>query len=577
MPSGVDRLKALFGWGSPTSTRKTPPLDSTDPIYNAHNPSDMYHDMMQTRRRNRKNRYDVYDSMDKMADVASVLDAYAEDATLNDNQHEATVWIEGKDKKVVDACNEMLKNIDVEQWIEGVARDLGKHGDDFSRIVGGDGDGVLSLEWLDPRDIERIENREGILIGFEATRGLGDYKKKLQDDPKSMPKFAPWDILHFRIYKQKRLPYEKQRHIYGTSLMWASDRIAKQIKILDDLLMIVRLTRSLDRKIYYVDVGRSPVEEEIRILQRWRRSLKRKTFIDPVQGRFDSRFNPWAWTEDEFWPVKKDSNSRVEPQPGLGSVGEMVDIDHFRDKFFGSFRAPKAYFGYEGDINAKATLSSQSIRWARAVNSLQRGVKQGLTRLCQIHLAWKGLDHDIDNFKVMMVAPSVIELLDRLEAWQNIIDVAERMSAIGETMGLDKLEWTKYILENVMWLGDQDVRKFSKLLEKAAKEGDLNPDGDEDGNDKKPDELDPPEEEPVVPPNPDEPEKPAPEKPAPPPKAPPKKPPEEKPEKKKTVVKKKSSGRKESLTEIDEVISSVVHRQRFAGARKGELPSRKKK
>ncbi len=952
MPGPIDRLKIVFGWGSAASVKKAPTVDTTDPIYSTHNPSDMYHDMMQTRKRNRKNRYDVYDSMDKMSDVASILDAYAEDATLNDNKTEATVWIEGKNSKIVKELNTMLKDLDIEQWIEGVTRDLAKHGDDFSRIVGGPDVGVVSLEWLDPRDLERVENREGILLGFETTKGLGDYKKKLGDDKKAMPKFTPWDILHFRIYKQKRLPYEKNRHIYGTSLLWASDRIAKQIKILDDLLMIVRLTRSLDRKIYYVDVGRAPVEEEVRILKRWRRSLKRKTFIDPVQGRFDSRFNPYAWcitgdtsislldgrertvvqlldeygtdkkfwvysrdkngkivpgharcvgktrlnaelvkvtidneksvrctpdhrwmmkdgsykeakdlkpgdslsplyrrvddhgyemimqqydkgskwdpthksvasyiygedlirkhdppldssgvnvvhhhdfnkknntpdnlvpmgrtdhynyhmsnahrnfdrsrvspevaaewerrrleglraagpsikrseamevrwedpefysmmsdrisdswkddtnrknrieaiaarnskkfkeepehrekmlknlrsryyrlveevveimldngfdplsewdlakevlftaglipgntpkwkraekylydednnklnhkvlrvdyliekedtfdievdgnhnfavtngvflhnSEDEFWPTKENTNSRVETIEGIGSVGEQVDIDHFRDKFFGSFRAPKAYFGYEGDINAKSTLSSQSIRWARAVNSLQRGVKVGITRLCQVHLGWKNLETDVDNFKVMMVAPSIIELLDRLEAWQNIIDVAERMSTMGETMGLDKLEWTKYILEHVMWLSDNDVKKFSKLLEEAAKEGDLSdentPPADDEPKEEPPEELPlNPEKEPVVdkgkvkpPPSPVGP---------PPKKIPPKKIPS-----KKIPPNKPAPTKKESLQEVDEAINRVIRGRVIRGAREGELPSRKKK
>jgi hypothetical protein len=242
--------------------------------------------------------------------------------------------------------------------------------------------------------------------------------------------------------------------------MWASDRIAKQVKILDDLLMVVRMTRSLDHKIYYVDTGRSPVEEEVRILKRWRRALKRKMYVDPVGGRFDSRFNPFSWTEDEFWPVKEGTNSKVENIPGIGNIGEMIDIDHFRDKFFGSFRAPKAYFGYEGDVNAKATLSSQSIRWARAVNSLQRSVKQGLTRLCQIHLAWKDMDSSVSKFRVLMVVPSAIELLDRLEAWQTIVDVAERMAGLGETLQIDKKMWTTYILENTLWMSRQDIKKF---------------------------------------------------------------------------------------------------------------------
>jgi hypothetical protein len=257
-------------------------------------------------------------------------------------------------------------------------------------------------------------------------------------------------------------------NVYGTSILSGSERVAKQTKILDDMLMIIRLTRSLDRRTYYVDTGRSPVEEEVNILKRWRRALKRSTYMDPATGRFDSRFDPLAWSQDEFWPTKEGTNSRIETQAGLTNISDIVDIDHFRDKFFGSLRAPKAYFGYEGDVNSKATLSSQSIKWARAVVSIQRAVKQGLTRLCQIHLAYRGLDPSADKFEVMMTPPSISELIDKLESWQQVIDVAERMSGLGATLGLDKRDWTIYIMENVLWLSKQEIRKFVRKIDVNA-------------------------------------------------------------------------------------------------------------
>jgi len=521
----TDKLKSVFGWGTPSTRVRRREPDVAD-AYQPKSPVDEYHDMMETRKARRRDRYDVYDAMDKMADVSSILDAYSEDCCQTDYEHEATVWIEGDDKKTVEELTTMFKRVKVEDWIDAFARDVGKYGDDFARVVADESKGVTSLEWRNPRDIERIENREGILLGFETSRTLPEYVRKLQENPRELPTFKPWDVLHTRLFREKRLPHENYRNIYGTSLLSGSDRIAKQTKILDDLLMIIRLTRSLDRRIYYVDTGRSPVEEEVRILKRWRRALKRKTYIDPSTGRFDSRFNPYAWTEDEFWPVKENTNSRVENIEGLGSVGEMVDIEHFRDKFFGSFRAPKAYFGYEGDINAKATLSSQSIRWARAVNALQRAVKQGLTRLCQIHLAYRNMDADAEKFRVMMVVPSVVELLDRLESWQVIIDVAERLATLGETLGLDRLEWTEYILSNTLWLSKDEVKKFVRLLKKAAKGDDPQmgpPDDDDD------DEKEPP------------------------------KPPEE--------------AKRERLQEIDAAIARVAKSRRPYGAASNELPS----
>ena len=535
-----DKLKSIFGWGTVPVSKKLyddPTREGAEPV--PVSMYDQYNEMLSsTRKLNRCERYDTYDAMDEMSDVATVLDAYAEDATQVNKESESVVWVEGDSRETVDELTNLFNTIGVEEWIEGCTRDTGKLGDDFARVIGSPEQGITSLEWQDPRDVERIENIDGILLGFEYTRSLGEYKKNLAEDETTLPTYKPWDFIHFRIYKQKRLPQEKHRNIYGTSLLWASDRIAKQIKILDDLLMIVRLTKSLDRRIYYVPTGRSPVEEEVRILKKWRRALKRKSYMDPVSGRFDSKFNPYAFTEDEFWPSHEGDNAKVETIPGMGNVGEQVDIDHFRDKFYGSLRAPKAFFGYEGDVNAKSTLSTQSIKWARAVGSLQKAIRQGLTRIAQVHLAYKGIDTDADKFRVLMVAPSVLELIDRLESWQQIIDVAERMSVLGDTLSLNKFEWTKYILENVLWLSKQDTKMFLSELEQEALSPSVNtdelPTDDTDDQTVEPDDTE------VEPSNIE------------------------------------SESKESRLLEIDRVISRMAGIQpKIAGARLSELPDRK--
>jgi len=482
----MQALKDIFGWGGPRRPMDKPsPRDELSNYDIVRSPADYYHDEMNFRLSKRRDRYDIYDAMDQMADVSSVLDAYAEDACQDDQQSGHSVWIESDDQDVKDELMHLLHRVlYVEDWIEGCARDTSKMGDDFAKINANEEDGITSLFWFDPRDVERIENKEGVLIGFEKSEKLGSYVQKVtasiqtgSDGSDVEPSFEPWEVIHFRLFKRKRMPDEKCPNIYGTSLLAGSERIAKQTKILDDLLMIMRLTRSLDKHTYFVDVGRSALEEEVRILKRWKRALKRKTYVDPVGGRFDSKFDPFGWTEDEFWPVKEGSASRIERHEGITNVADIVDIEHFRDKFFGSLRAPKAYFGYEGDINAKATLSSQSLKWARAVHSLQRAVKSGLKRLCQIHLAYRGLDTSADKFEVMMCPPSIIELLDKLEAWQAVVDVAERMSTLGQTLGLDQRDWNIYILENVMWLTKQEVRHF---VEGMSKEGGTPPEFDDE-------------------------------------------------------------------------------------------------
>jgi hypothetical protein len=502
--SFTSRLKKLFGFDIKVKTSGSlrDELDSGSVNSNVIAQATTYYDSMNVARQKRQERYDVYDSMDEMVDIASVLDAYAEDATQVDNKTNRTIWVEAKDKRVQDTLNDLIHNrLNTEDTVESTCRDVAKYGDDYARVFGDHKNGITTLKWKDPRDIERIESGTGLLIGYEELSNLPAYQQKIttaiasQKDIFSIkPTYKPWDIIHFRLYKKKRLPNEKRHNVYGTSVLSSSDRIAKQVKILDDMLMIMRLTRSLDRKTYYVDVGRSPIEEEIKILKKWKKALSgRINYVDPATGRFDSRFDPFAWTANEYWPVKENRNSRVEVTSGMTNVSDIVDIEHFDDKLFGSLRAPKAYFGREGDIEQKQSLSGQSLKWARSVQSLQRTVVNGYTRMCQIHLSYLGMDPDKSKFNVIMVPPSLIELLNKLEAWQNIVDVAERLSALGETLNLNKYDWTKYIMENVLWLTDQETKRFIRKIPRDIGMGDE--EGEKETLPKKEPEKDEPEKE----------------------------------------------------------------------------------
>lgn len=456
-----DRLRAIFGWSGgspPPDKRRKSQQDQSQ--YGGANPYQAYSSAVKPPY-DRRRRYDIYDEMDEMEMVSSILDAYAEDSTQFDREKKSSVWIEAEDKNVKGILDDLFSRLKVEELVEAICRDVAKYGDDFAELDI-DKDKIVGWDWRDPRDIERIENRQGTLVGFEETKNLKNIIASAENgDSKLKLTYKPWDLVHFRLYRRKREWKQKYRNIYGTSILAGSERIAKQVKILDDMLMVRRLTKTLDTRVYKIDTGRSAVEEEVLILKRWKNALKRRPFIDPASKRFDSPFDPFTFQEDLFWPVREGSGSEVEVIPGQPNVADIVDVEHFRDKFFGSLRAPKGYFGYEGDLNAKATLSSQDMKWGRGCNSVQRAVRNGLTRVCQIELALNDIDAMSAKFSVQMVPPSVLEDLSRLESVQTQIDIAERMASLGETLGLNSDEWRKHILRSVVGLTDHDIKKYS--------------------------------------------------------------------------------------------------------------------
>ena len=490
----TDRLRAIFGWqgasAPPDKPRKGTKLTQTQMQFGV-NPYQAYASAVKPPY-DRRRRYDIYDEMDEMEMVASILDAYAEDCTQFDREKKASVWIEAEDGKVKKLLDAMLERVKAEEWVEAECRDVAKYGDDFCELDIEDGIGIAGIDWRDPRDIERIENRQGTLVGFEETKNLKNIVAKVDKGEKKISyTYKPWDLVHFRLYRRKREWKQKYRNIYGTSILAGSERIAKQVKILDDMLMVRRLTKTLDTRVYKIDTARSSVEEEVLILKRWKNAMKRKPFIDPSNtNRFDSPFDPFTFQEDLFWPVREGSTSSMDVIQGQPNVADIVDVEHFRDKFFGSLRAPKGYFGYEGDINAKATLSSQDMKWGRGCNAIQRAVRNGLTRMCQIELALHNIDAMAAKFTVRMVVPSVLEDLSRLEAMQTMIDSAERMASLGETLRLDSDAWREHILKSVLGMTAQEIKKYSTggPGDDPGTEPDVvSPDGEPDKPDKEPD------------------------------------------------------------------------------------------
>jgi len=405
--------------------------------------------------------YNLYEDIAEVSEVGSVLDGYAEDATQFEQMQQRTVWCEADDDDVVEEVHHLFDKIGVEEWIEGLAHDTAQYGDDFARLHYDEKQpqkGILGVEWLDPREVERIEDLYGNLIGFSRleSQEFAATQAKINEDELWMP----YDVIHFRLLSQKFMRFRgtDQRYgetaMYGTSLLWNVRRVGKQVRLLEELLIIYRLSKAVDRFIYYVDVGKgsSPAQAN-RTLNDWRRAMKKREYKNPVTGEFDVLYHAAALDDDIFWALHGDiQNSRVEVRPAVGNVTDVVDYDSFINKLFAGLRAPKAYFGYEGDVNAKATLSSQDIRFARGVKKIQRAIINGLTKIAQIHLIFKkGLSPEdvMDIFTLRMVDPSQLELIQRLEADQVKLDIAARYMEFGDGAGLNKVAWVIHVLQNV--------------------------------------------------------------------------------------------------------------------------------
>ncbi len=369
---------------------------------------------------NRRSVYGLVEEMDSYDICSSALDIYAEEATQTDADTGRVAWVECEAEEAKRELMALFDAIQLEDRAFGIVRSMCKYGDDFEQIIASGTRGIINLDFIQPQRLTRIEDRVGRLMGFSPGL-LNDYEIRDPEQQKKLKLSRPWDFLHFRLQSSRR----ELRH--GETVLLAARRSWRQLKILEDTLVLYRMNRATDKDVYYIDTGNQTPDQQWQTVHRFRRELRKKFYVNTVNGQMRQQYDPRTADEDMYIPIPRDSKTRVERLQGSGPQGDIYDVDHFRNKLFAALKIPKAFMGYEKDVNAKSTLVSQDIRFARSIYRVQRAFKHGLTQLCRIHLALRGYDVDKVRFRVRMAPINYLDDLARADIYAQKYDVAAKL------------------------------------------------------------------------------------------------------------------------------------------------------
>jgi hypothetical protein len=161
-------------------------------------------------------------------------------------------------------------------------------------------------------------------------------------------------------------------------------------------------------------------------------------------------------TEDFYLPVRGgDSGTNIENLAGL-EYATIEDIDYLKNKLFAALKIPKAYLGYEENINGKATLAAEDVRFARTIERIQRTVVSELTKIAIVHLYAQGVtDSEMTNFELGLVNPSTIYEQEKVNLWSEKIRLAQDI----QSLNMLSKEW---VYENIFKVSDneQDHQKI---------------------------------------------------------------------------------------------------------------------
>ena len=266
-------------------------------------------------------------------------------------------------------------------------------------------------------------------------------------------------MAHFRLLTDMNfLPY-------GRSYIEPARKLFKQYVLMEDAMLIHRIVRAPEKRIYYMNVGAIPPNEVDAFMEKTITKLKRTPYMDEKTGEYNLKYNMQNMLEDFYIPIRgNDSTTKIDNLAGLQWDG-ISDVEYLRDKLFAALKVPKAFMGYDENTDGKATLAAQDIRFARTVERIQRIFTSELYKIALIHLYTQGYrDGDLTNFEISLSTPSIIYEQEKVAL------MTEKMT-LAQSMLDSKLIPSDWIYENIFHFSQDQYEEYRDLINQDTKRG----------------------------------------------------------------------------------------------------------
>lgn len=419
---------------------------------------------------NRKRRYEELERMDEYPELSAAFDIYADDCTQKDTKGKR--WkIVSESNEIIDEVERLFDRVKLNKHYWDIIRAMVKFGDSFIEITTNLEQpemGIQRIKVLSPVFIKRVENEYGYLDHF------------IQEIPKN-DTFSSWSaqeqeydyieldknqIIHFRI-----LNSDPKYYPYGKSIANSCIRVFKSLKLMEDAMMIYRLVRAPERRIFYIDIGNLPASKAEVFIEKVKEKFKKEKYYNSQYGTLDARMNPQSVEEDFFVPVRGNKGTKIETLPGAENLGEVDDVKYFRDKLLAALKIPKDFIVEQNaGAEKKANLSQLDIKFARVIARMQLYAEDGLEILAKKHLLMIGADPElVERLKIELPDPS--DLITKRK-----LDVEEQRARVVQTVQQLAMFTTEDILMSFYGMSEEEAAEQAakaQELEQEKKEQEL--------------------------------------------------------------------------------------------------------
>ena len=464
---------------------------------------------------NRIERYNQYEMMDVDAEINACLDIIAEFSTQRNEHNKTPFSFEFKEDPTPHEVDLLIKQL--QQWCKlnefdvrmfKIFRNVIKYGDQaFVRDPEN-----FKLYWIDMVKVIKVivNESEGKKPEQYVIKDININLQNLSVAQKTNTDFAanpatglggsgggtntpytvpamPYNTTGSRFTLGQSESAVDSKHIVHLSLTEGLDRfwpfgqsilenifkVYKQKELLEDAVLIYRVQRAPERRMFKIDVGNMPSHLAMAFVERVKNEIHQRRIPSVYGGAsvVDATYNPLSMNEDYFFPVTAEGRgSSVEVLPGGQNLGEIDDLKYFNNRLARGLRVPSSYLPTGPDDNTTplsdgrvGTAMIQEFRFNQYCERLQNYMALKFDEEFKLFLRWRGFNIDTSLFQLVFNPPQNFAAYRQSE-----LDNA-RVGTFTSMEGLPYIS-KRFALERFLGLTEEEIKRNEKLWEEENKE-----------------------------------------------------------------------------------------------------------
>jgi hypothetical protein len=422
--------------------------------------------------------YKQYDAMDADIDISRSLDIIAEEMSGKDDKTELPFMIDWQKEDNQDVSDATVVTVraalrqwatlqDLKKRVYSTARCLIKYGDCFFRK----NSDTRKWQYVDPSLVVGIEIDEiGTKVSYHIKRpatgqqglGSGGFAAGRNEFVDIVPAAA---MIHFSMCDDMG-----DSAPFGASVLRPVFRVYRQLSMLEDSVIIYKIVRAPERRVFYIDVGNMNQQQVKRYLESVKNEIRQKRVpgsqTNGVKDTVDGQYDPTSLQEDYFFPVTASGRgSRVETLPGGAEDFGTNLLRQFQEKIFRGLRIPTSYMGNSATGGTDPQTNDgkvgiayiEELRFANFISRLQDRLNEIYDQEFKVYLKVAGLRIDDEVFQIKLPDPANFALYRQaaLDA-----DLISSFNNIQENKYLSR----RLILKRYLGLTDDEIQMNEVLI-----------------------------------------------------------------------------------------------------------------